>query len=151
MAGAGAYAWDWAAAFAARGGAVRERGAGADLPLTELEALEMPASRRSLSAGGEAAHAADLELEKLAASGATILTWQDEAYPLRLLEIYDPPAVLWVRGDVRLLSETGIAVVGTRHPTPYGAGMAEMLARDLAKRRADDFERDGAGGGHVRA
>ena len=67
-------------------------------------------------------------------SGATILTWQDEAYPLRLREIYDPPAVLWVRGDAALLAKSSLAVVGTRHPTPYGTGMAEMLARDLAMR-----------------
>ena len=33
------------------------------------------------------------------------------------------------------LSRPAIAVVGTRHPTPYGCGMAEMLARDLAARR----------------
>jgi DNA processing protein len=40
-----------------------------------------------------------------------------------------------VRGAVGLLSRPGIAVVGTRHPSPYGSGMAEMLARDLAVRR----------------
>jgi DNA processing protein len=43
--------------------------------------------------------------------------------------------VLWVRGDVRQLSRPAIAVVGTRHPSPYGTGVAEMLARDLAVRR----------------
>jgi DNA processing protein len=43
--------------------------------------------------------------------------------------------VLWVRGDVQLLSRPSIAIVGTRHPTPYGSGVAEMLARDLAVRR----------------
>jgi DNA processing protein len=42
--------------------------------------------------------------------------------------------VLWVRGDVTLLAKPGIAVVGTRHPSPYGVGMAEMLSRDLAAR-----------------
>jgi DNA processing protein len=42
--------------------------------------------------------------------------------------------VLWVRGSLDLLSQHGIAVVGTRHPSPYGSGMAEMLSRDLAGR-----------------
>jgi len=42
---------------------------------------------------------------------------------------------LWVRGDVKLLTRPGIAVVGTRHPSPYGSGMAEVLSRDLAVRR----------------
>ncbi len=50
------------------------------------------------------------------------------------LRSYDPPAVLWVRGDVALLSRPGIAVVGTRAPSTYGAGMAELLSRDLANR-----------------
>ena len=63
-----------------------------------------------------------------------ILTPQDEAYPERLLEIFDPPTVLWVRGDVALLSRPGIAVVGTRAPSAYGSGMAELLSRDLANR-----------------
>ena len=104
------------------------------LPLTELEGLELPAQSAQFIASGEAAHAADQELEKLAATGATILTWHDEAYPLRLREIYDPPALLWVRGDAALLSKSSLAVVGTRHPTPYGLGMAEKLSRDLALR-----------------
>jgi DNA processing protein len=58
----------------------------------------------------------------------------DAEYPGRLMEIFDPPAVLWVRGDASILNRAGLAVVGTRNPTPYGAGMAEMLSRDLAKR-----------------
>ena len=102
------------------------------LPLTELEGLEMPTQSAQFIASGSAAHEADLELEKLASTGATLVTWHDEAYPIRLREIYDPPALLWVRGDVNLLSKSSIAVVGTRHPTPYGTGMAERLSRDLA-------------------
>jgi DNA processing protein len=104
------------------------------LPLTELEALQFPAQSAQFIVHGEAAHAADQELEKLAASGATILTYRDEAYPERLRQIFDPPALLWIRGDVSLLARPSIAVVGTRHPTPYGTGMAERLSRDLALR-----------------
>jgi DNA processing protein len=47
--------------------------------------------------------------------------------------------VLWLRGSVELLSRAGIAVVGTRQPSPYGAGMAELLSRDLANRRLTIF------------
>ena len=74
------------------------------------------------------------EASRTAEQQAIFLTPEDEAYPGRLLEIYDPPAVLWVRGNARLLNCAGIAVVGTRQPTPYGSGMAEMLSRDLARR-----------------
>jgi len=104
------------------------------LPLTELEGLQLPAQSAQFIASGEAAHAADQELEKLGATGAGIVTYHDEAYPERLREIYDPPALLWTRGDGALLSKPALAVVGTRHPTPYGTGMAEKLSRDLALR-----------------
>jgi DNA processing protein len=104
------------------------------LPLTELEGLRLPAHAAQFIASGEAAHAADQELERLAGSNASILTYHEEGYPARLREIFDPPALLWVRGDARLLSRASLAVVGTRHPTPYGSGMAELLSRDLALR-----------------
>jgi DNA processing protein len=104
------------------------------LPLTELEALNFPAQAGQFLTSGEAARAADEELEKLAGTGASILTYHDEAYPERLREIYDPPALLWMRGEAGLLARPALAVVGTRHPTPYGTGMAERLSRDLATR-----------------
>ncbi len=63
-----------------------------------------------------------------------LLCREDAAWPQRLSEIYDPPLVLYVHGNIEALSRPGIAVVGTRHPTPYGIGMAERLACDLAAR-----------------
>ncbi|MCU1222663.1 MAG: protecting protein DprA [Edaphobacter sp.] len=74
-------------------------------------------------------------MRRVAEAGGSVLTPEDKGYPERLREIYDPPAVLWIRGSVALLSRPGIAVVGTRQPSPYGAGMAELLSRDLANRR----------------
>jgi DNA processing protein len=103
--------------------------------LTELEGLGMPARAAQYVADGRARAAAENEAKRIAEAGGIFLTRAEAAYPGRLLEIYDPPAVLWVRGDVGLLSRPGIAVVGTRQPTPYGVGMAELLSRDLANRR----------------
>jgi DNA processing protein len=103
--------------------------------LTELEAAGMPAKAAQFVCDGRARAAAEKEVKQVAEAGGFFLTREDEAYPGRLLQIYDPPAVLWGRGDVALLERPGIAVVGTRHPTPYGTGMAEMLSRDLANRR----------------
>ncbi|MGO4212501.1 DNA-processing protein DprA [Terriglobus sp. YAF25] len=73
-------------------------------------------------------------MRKAEEAGVAFLTPEDEAYPERLRQIYDPPAVLWLRGDPAILNLPGIAVVGTRHPSTYGQGMAELLARDLAAR-----------------
>ena len=103
--------------------------------LTELEGLGMPAQSAQFCFEGKARAAAIDEMRRVVEAGGEILTPEDEAYPERLREIYDPPAVLWIRGNVELLSRPGIAVVGTRHPSPYGSGMAEMLSRDLANRR----------------
>jgi len=103
--------------------------------LTELEGLGMPAQSAQFCFEGKAQAAALDEMRRVVEAGGEILTPEDEAYPERLREIYDPPAVLWIRGNVELLARPGIAVVGTRHPSPYGSGMAEMLSRDLANRR----------------
>jgi len=118
--------------------AVRELGAAArifTLPLTGLEGLKFPAEAAQFIFDGKARRAAEEEWARVAAQGATLVSYACAEYPERLREIYDPPPVLWVRGNVKLLSRPSIAVVGTRHPTPYGSGVAEMLARDLAARR----------------
>lgn len=104
------------------------------MPLTELESLGMPASAAQFVHDGKALAAAEAEMQRVTEQGAGILTHDCEEYPQRLREIYDPPPVLWFRGETALLSLPGIAVVGTRHPSPYGAGMAQMLSRDLASR-----------------
>jgi DNA processing protein len=119
------------------GRAVRRLGAAERVfsaSLTELEGVGMPAEAAQFCFDGRARAAAIQEAARTTEQGASFLTPEDEAYPGRLLEIYDPPAVLWVRGNAGLLNRAGIAVVGTRQPTPYGAGMAEMLSRDLARR-----------------
>jgi DNA processing protein len=106
-----------------------------ELRLTELEGLRFPAEAAQFIFDGKARAAAEAEWTRVTAQDATIVSFGCEAYPERLRQIYDPPPVLWVRGDVRQLSRPAIAVVGTRHPSPYGTGVAEMLARDLAVRR----------------
>jgi DNA processing protein len=105
------------------------------LPLTALEGLRFPAQAAQFIFDGKARAAAEAEWTRVTAQSATILTFSCAEYPERLKEIYDPPPVLWVRGAVALLSRPAIAIVGTRHPSPYGTGMAELLARDLAVRR----------------
>ena len=102
--------------------------------LTELESVGMPAESAQFCFEGQARAAAIKEAARTAEVGAIFLTPEDDAYPSRLLEIFDPPPVLWVRGDASVLNNPAIAVVGTRQPSPYGAGMAEVLSRDLARR-----------------
>jgi DNA processing protein len=100
--------------------------------LTELESTGIQAVSAQSLATGKSAELAREEMAKTSGAGVVLLSLDDPAYPSRLKEIYDPPVVLYVRGNAELLAQPGIAVVGTRHPTPYGSGMAERLACDLA-------------------
>jgi DNA processing protein len=99
--------------------------------LTELEATGIQAVSAQSLATGKSAELAREESAKATEAGAAVITMDDPRYPPRLKEIYDPPLVLYVRGNPELLTKPGIAMVGTRHPTPYGSGMAERLACDL--------------------
>jgi DNA processing protein len=102
--------------------------------LTELEAAGLRAvSAQSLGTGRSMELAQD-ELGKAAAADARIVALDDPGYPTQLKQVYDPPLILYVRGSESVISQPGIALVGTRHPTPYGSGMAERLACDLAAR-----------------
>ena len=102
--------------------------------LTELEAAGLRAvSAQSLGTGRSMELAQD-EMGKAAAADAQIVALDDPRYPAQLKQIYDPPLILYVRGNDAVISQPGIALVGTRHPTPYGSGMAERLACDLAAR-----------------
>src|SRR5207253_3548559 len=102
--------------------------------LTELEAAGLQAHSAQSIATGKSQELAQEELVRVATAGAQIVSLDDAEYPPLLKQIYDPPLVLYVRGEVSVLAQPGIAIVGTRHPTPYGIGMAERLACDLAAR-----------------
>ena len=102
--------------------------------LTELEAMGMRAVSAQSIATGKSMELALEECGKAAEAHARIISLSDPEYPSRLKEIYDPPVILFVKGCVEVLAQPGIAMVGTRHPTPYGSGMAERLSTDLAAR-----------------
>jgi DNA processing protein len=61
--------------------------------------------------------------------GSAVVTLADAAYPPRLLEIPDPPAVLYVRGRAELLARDSLAVVGSRNATRQGLENATSFAR----------------------
>jgi DNA processing protein len=63
-----------------------------------------------------------------------LINWSDPEYPQSLLQIYDPPVLLYVRGNPQILNHPCISIVGTRRPTLYGTQMAERIGRDLAAR-----------------
>ena len=100
--------------------------------LTELEATGLAAAAAQSIALGKSLERAASELDHAREEGAAVVVPGDAEYPRRLLEIYDPPLVLYIKGDAEVIGRPGVAVIGTRHPTPYGSGMAERLSSDLA-------------------
>lgn len=100
---------------------------------SELEGAGLSAAvARSVSSGSSFEDAATQQ-QKVREAGAQLITLGDTRYPEALRKIFDPPPVLFARGRAQLLSSVCIAVVGTRHPTPYGIAASERLSGDLAR------------------
>lgn len=91
-----------------------------------------PAVARAVSSGCTFEEAAR-QHETMKKLGVGLLTIQDDVYPDLLKEIYDPPPMLFFRGDVSLLRSPMVAIVGTRNPTVYGKAAAERLGTELSK------------------
>ena len=68
----------------------------------------------------------------LAQPGNSLMTLADEDYPRALLEIADPPAVLYCKGRRALLNQPGLGIVGSRNATPQGVRDAEAFAHALS-------------------
>lgn len=97
-----------------------------------LAAREIIGNRADPLFDFDPSEALERSLEWAAQPGQCILTLADSAYPAALLEIPDPPNVLYVRGNPALLEKRGLAMVGSRNATPQGVQTAESFARTLA-------------------
>lgn len=71
--------------------------------------------------------------ERIQAQGMRVLTWEDLDYPRRLMEIDQPPPVLYALGELLDADEWAIAVVGSRRITAYGRQVTEEIAASLAR------------------
>jgi len=74
----------------------------------------------------------DLALRWLEEPGNRVISLADAAYPRLLLEITDPPPLLYVKGNTELLNRAALAVVGSRNASPQGSANAEAFARELS-------------------
>ncbi|HUZ46796.1 MAG TPA: DNA-processing protein DprA [Terriglobia bacterium] len=103
-------------------------------PLTELEASGLPAAVCQAVFTQAGLKEAEREIKEVAKADCQLLAYSSEAYPPILKQLAAPPLFLYVRGDVRVLSEHSLAVVGSRRPSAYGLQVARRLAHDLAER-----------------
>jgi DNA processing protein len=104
------------------------------LSKTELRSIEGVGEATALSfLSFEDWEEVDKTIEATEKTKAKVLTIVDDNYPELLKQIYDPPILIWHKGDIDLLHELGVAVVGTRNTTSYGKKTAKKLAADLCE------------------
>lgn len=99
--------------------------------LSEVEGVGVKGAERIRALAKEPV---DREIKALEKLGARIVSYWDADYPMNLRQISDPPAVLFVRGELREEDRFSVAVIGTRRASEYGRSMAMKISRDLAKR-----------------
>ena len=103
--------------------------------LPELESCHLPAPVAQAIVKKESFKRAEKELDGVRKiANCSLLNWTEPEYPQNLLQIYDPPVLLYVRGDAQVLNLPSLSIVGTRRPTLYGTQMAQRLGRELAAR-----------------
>jgi DNA processing protein len=106
------------------------------LPTPELVEALVPAERVTEATAEIARFDPDAIRERSARAELAMLCAHADRYPGALHELPDAPPVLWVRGGTQrlteLLSESCVAIVGTRRPSAYGVEVAEQLARGLS-------------------
>lgn len=94
----------------------------AHAPASVIEALQSETVRRAV----------DAALAWLQKPGNAIVTLADETYPRLLLEIADPPPLIYARGRLELLQRPGLAMVGSRNATAQGSANAEAFGKALS-------------------
>lgn len=98
--------------------------------LTEVEGIDKTLAHH-IKQGGDGAFA-ERQMALIKTSETTLITYWDQSYPRLLQKIFDPPLLLYVRGNIDILQGPSVAVVGTRAPSPYGRLMAERFGGELS-------------------
>ena len=80
---------------------------------------------------------ADESLAAIAQSGGVFITPEDLGWPMRVNQLASPPLGLIVKGDISILNNPSLAIVGTRNPTPYGVRLAGDFAAGFVDRQWD--------------
>ncbi len=99
--------------------------------LSEVEGLGEKVARSIVS--GPLENAIEKELSLIKEIGGRIITLGDDSYPRRLRDIYDPPALLYVRGELKKEDELAVSIVGSRRTSPYGRWITERMSQELAQ------------------
>ncbi|NIM97467.1 MAG: DNA-protecting protein DprA [candidate division Zixibacteria bacterium] len=77
---------------------------------------------------------AERQLSLMEKNQVQVVTFKDETYPQNLLSIYDPPALLFVKGELSPDDQNAVAIVGCRSASSYGKWITERIGGELSKR-----------------
>ena len=103
--------------------------AAAEIPGINKNVVTILSSRSHLD---KARFRAEKEYARVRAKNIRLLCCDDPRYPSLLLNLYDYPILLYCKGNIDTLNLPAVAVVGSRTPTEYGAGVSASLAGQLA-------------------
>ncbi|WP_163337029.1 DNA-processing protein DprA [Desulfopila sp. IMCC35008] len=103
-------------------------------PLEKLKKVEGLQARqlKGFHAVKQCGEQAKYQLDNIGQAGGRVLSWDDSDYPGLLRQIPDPPPVLYVIGNVSLLTNCCVAMVGSRSATAYGRRIAASFAEKLS-------------------
>ena len=105
-----------------------------DFLALSLDSLLLRIGRRirtSLWVPGKLKHNALYDLRVMQTYKINVIFFDSFNYPQKLREIHDPPYALFYRGDISVLKNNCVAMVGTRHPSIQGVKSAKTIAQDL--------------------
>src|SRR6202795_1909860 len=100
--------------------------------LTELESCSLPARVAQAIHSKEAFKRAEKELAGIRnIPGCRLLNWTEQEYPQKLLQIYDPPVLFYLRGDPQILNMPCLSIESTRRPTLLASAALGASERKL--------------------
>jgi DNA processing protein len=102
-------------------------------PAEQLRQVEGVGEKTAAAIAAVDESAVDEELALADKNGATVLCVEDAAYPAALKNIYDPPPVLYVRGEITESDAVALGVVGSRRCTHYGLEQADRFGGLLGR------------------
>ena len=99
----------------------------------DLRHHRVPAVARKILLTGLADKIAESQLEQAQAVSARVISKHDSVFPEQLMQIPDPPQILYIRGNSALLKEPSIAIVGSRRCSAYGSEISLKVAGELTR------------------
>lgn len=100
----------------------------------ELESVERLSPKAKEKILGPVPAGIERDLQTIEQTGISVLPIHSPDYPQSLSAIYDPPVVLYVKGNLRESDKMAVAIVGSRRASEYGKSVASRIAEDLAGR-----------------